>query len=250
MTENLGSFAQCSNVSVPPLVINKIMYNPENSAYFPVSNEMEFIEILNNGDQTVDLTGIYFMGTGLVFQFPDHATLGPQSSYHLASNWSTFKDRYEFVPYQVFTRHLSNQDENLMLADAFGNVIDQVHYYSSPPWPDADGNGYYLSLKDPGLDNSLAEHWMASKETVVSKEEYHSTSEPRVFPNPVHDILSIEGDTEIRSLSLLDIQGRLLRTFEINGLSGEVDVSNFVTGTYILKIRSSEKIYTRLIVKL
>jgi hypothetical protein len=250
MTDNVGSFAACSNVSIPPLLINKIMYKPQTSLEFPVSNEMEFIEILNNGDQPVDLTGIYFLGTGLVYQFPAHATLGPKSSYHLASSWPTFQARYGFAPYGEFTRHLSNQDENLVLADAFGNVIDHVHYYSTPPWPDADGNGYYLALIDPGMDNNRPEHWMASNETVVSKEEYHSDSEPRVFPNPVHDIMIIEADTEIKSLRLFDIQGRLLSAIEIHGLTGEIDMSHFNKGTYILEITSSEKISTRLIVKL
>ena len=250
MTANLGSFAACRNVPTPPLVINRIMYNPETSLEFPVSNEMEFIEILNNGDQTVDLTGIYFRGTGLAYQFPAHATLGPQSSYHLASSWPTFQARYGFAPYGAFTRHLSNKEESLVLADGFGNIIDNVHYYDTLPWPEADGNGYYLALIDPGLDNSLPEHWMASKETVVSKMEFHSDGELTVFPNPVHDIMRIQADSEIRSLSLFDIQGRLLRTIEINGLNAEVDISHFSKGTYILEITCSEKIYTRLIVKL
>jgi hypothetical protein len=250
MTKNLGSYAACSNVSVPPLVINKIMYKPETSLEFPVSDEMEFIEILNNSDQTVDLTGIYFLGTGLVYQFPAHASLGPRSSYHLASFWSTFQARYGFAPFGEFTRHLSNQDEELVLADGFGNVIDNVHYYGTPPWPDADGNGYYLALIDPDLDNSLPENWMASKEAVVSEKEYISDSELSVFPNPVHDILRIQSDSEIRSLNFFDIQGRLLRTLDIYGRTCEVDISPFSKGTYILEITSPEKIYTRLIVKL
>ena len=250
MTDTLGSFTPCSNASIPPLVINKIMYKPATSLEFPLSNEMEFIEILNNGDLPVDLTGIYFLGTGLIYQFPAHATLGPRSSYHLASSWPTFQARYGFDPYGEFTRHLSNEDESLVLGDAFGNVIDQVHYHSTTPWPHADGNGYYLALIDPGLDNSLPEHWMASNETVVSKEEFLSGSEPRVFPNPVHDIMIIEADTEIKSLRLLDIQGRLLSVIEIHGPTGEIDMSHFNKGTYILEITSSEKIYTRLIVKL
>lgn len=250
MTENLGSYSPCSSASIPPLVINKIMYNPVASSEFPASNEMEFIEILNSGDQAVDLTGIYFLGTGLVYQFPAHSTLGPGSSYHLASSWPTFQARYGFAPYGEFTRQLSNEDESLVLGDAFGNVIDHVHYHSIAPWPDADGNGYYLELIDPGLDNSLPGHWMASNETVVSKEEFHLGSEPRVFPNPVHDIMIVEMDTEIKSLRLFDIQGRLLSTIEIHGLTGEVDMSQFNKGTYILEIASSEKIYTRLIVKL
>jgi len=250
MTSNLGSFAGCSDVDTPPLVINRIMYNPGTSAEFPVSDEMEFIEILNNGDQSVDLTGIYFLGTGLVYQFPAHATLGPQSTYHLASKWPTFQARYGFAPYGEFTRHLSNKDEELILADGFGNVIDQVHYFSSSPWPDADGNGSYLELFDPELDNSLPENWIASMEVVLSDRDFHSVSEPTIFPNPVHGILRVEADSEISSLSLFDIQGRLLRTYEINGKTCELDMGNFMKGTYIIEIATQESVFTRLIVKL
>ena len=250
MTQNLGSFAGCTDVPVPPLVINKINYHPETTTEFPESNKMEFIEILNNGDQTVDLTGIYFLGTSLTYQFPDHATLGPNSSYHLASSWPTFQARYGFAPYGEFTHHLSNQDEVVVLADGFGNVIDSVHYYSTAPWPDADGNGYHLALIDPNLDNSLPENWLASNETVLSKREFYTGSDPRVFPNPVGDLLIIEADYEIGSVRLLDIQGRLLRAYEINDSSAEMDMDQYQSGMYILEIRSAEKNYSRIIVKL
>jgi hypothetical protein len=250
MTDTLGSFDACSDVNTPPLVINRIMYNPGTSAEFPVSDEVEFIEILNNGDLPVDLTGIYFLGTGLAYQFPAYATLGPQSSYHLASRWPTFQARYGFAPFGEFTRHLSNKDEDLVLADGFGNVIDQVHYYSSSPWPDANGNGYYLELIDPGLDNSLPENWTSSIGVVLSDRDLHSQSEPTLFPNPVHGILSVEAESEISSISLFDIQGRLLRTYEINGMTFELDMGHFMNGTYIIEITTPETIFTRLIVKL
>ena len=55
-----------------------------------------------------------------------------------------------------FTRNLSNKGEKLVLADGFGNVIDSVSYSDQPPWPNADGNGYYLELIDPFSDNSIA----------------------------------------------------------------------------------------------
>ena len=249
MTQNMGSFAECTDISVPPLVIKGINYHPLATSEFPESNQMEFIEILNNGDQTVDLTGIYFLGTGLVYKFPDHATLGPYASYHLASSWPTFQARYGFAPYGEFTRHLSNQDEEMVLADGFGNVIDAVHYYSTPPWPDADGNGYHLALMDPDLDNSLPESWWASNETVVSNRVFFAGSEPRIFPNPVVDLVLIEADFEITSVRLLDTQGRLLRFYEIHDMTAEVDMNQYQSGMYILEITSSEKNYSRLIVK-
>ena len=249
MTQNLGSFAECSNVQVPPLVINRINYRPVATPEFPESNSMEYIEILNNGDQTVDLTGIYFLGTGLSYKFPDHATLEPYSTYHLASSWPTFQARYGFAPYGEYARHLSNEDEDLVLADAFGNLIDAVHYYSTPPWPDANGNGYHLALKDPNLDNGLPESWWASDETLVSSEEFFAGSEPRVFPNPVVNLVLIEADLEIESVRLLDIQGRMLRSYDIFNMTAEVDMTQYQSGMYILEITTIEKQYSRLIVK-
>jgi hypothetical protein len=53
ITANLGPFASCSNVAVPPLVITKIMYHPAPSIEFPDENALEFIEITNNGDATM-----------------------------------------------------------------------------------------------------------------------------------------------------------------------------------------------------
>lgn len=250
MTANLGSFSGCSDVVIPPLVMSRIMYNPESSAEFPVGGDMEFIEILNNGDQPVDLTGIYFRGTGLVYQFPVNSTLGPHSTYHLASNWTTFLDRYGFAPFGVFTRQLSNQDERLVLADGFGNVIDSVHYYSTPPWPNADGNGSYLKLTDPYLDNSLPDSWIASNEMVVSQGEDYWETGLMLYPNPVQDIMVTEAGTEISSLRIYDSQGRLLKAIAVHSRRCEVDVSQFENGTYIIKVITASKIYSRLVVKI
>ena len=159
MTSTLGSYSSCSNVVMPSLVITKINYNPKISIDFPESDALQFIEISNTGTVTVDLTGIYFAGTGLVYQFPPNSTLPPDSSVFLAGNTVVFQVKYGFSPFGKFTRDLSNKSQNIVLADGFGNVIDNVYYYDSSPWPDADGNGYYLQLTDPALDNNVAESW-------------------------------------------------------------------------------------------
>jgi hypothetical protein len=143
------------------------MYHPQASIYSSDADDLEFLEITNNSDKTVDLTGVYFGGTGFVYQFPVNSFLGQYGSVLLASNSMYFQLEYGFVPYGQFTRHLSNKSENLILLDAFGNIIDNVNYSDSLPWPDADGNGYYLELPDINLDNSLASSWKASKATLT-----------------------------------------------------------------------------------
>jgi len=250
ITANLGSFSNCNNVSVPPLVITKIMYHPATSAEFPDDDDLEFIEILNNGYQAVNLTGIYFSGTGLVYQFPVGSSLGPQVTLVLASNASVFQSKYGGAPFGQFTRHLSNKSQNLILADGFGNLIDNVVYYDTIPWPDADGNGYYLQLTDPDLDNNIAANWIASNETIVlSDNNIPSGIALQLYPNPVSDILRIQAGVQIKTISLSDIQGRLLVTVNVNRENYELDMSRFNSGTYIIRIVTADNIYAGKIVK-
>ncbi len=249
MSSNLGPYSECKDVPVPPLVITKIMYHPVTSIEFPDGDDLEFIEITNNGDQTVNLTGVYFSGTGIVFQFPVNSTLGPHMSVVLASTPSVFKAKYGCDPNYNFTRHLSNEGENLVLVDGFGNVIDNVFYQDTIPWPEADGNGKYLKLTSPDLDNSLAENWTISDEVIVSDNNMLADMNLRVYPNPVRDILSIQAGTEIMTIRLFDIQGRMIVSLPVSSNRYEFDMSRFVKGTYIIRIITAEKVYSGKIVK-
>lgn len=90
ITNTLGSFSACSNVITPPLVISKIMYAPDSTALFTGERNQEFLEILNNGSSTVDLTGIYLSRPGFVYQFPADSYIEPgaQKSLLLISLFS------------------------------------------------------------------------------------------------------------------------------------------------------------------
>lgn len=75
----------------------------------------------------------------------------------------TYIQYYNKFPFGEYNRKLSNKSEKIVIADAWGNVIDEVHYYDSEPWPtEPDGNGPYLKLIDLDSDNSLAENWTYS----------------------------------------------------------------------------------------
>jgi hypothetical protein len=250
MTANLGSYSSCSNVSVPPLVITKIMYNPKSTTEFPVSDDLEFVEITNNGDQTVSMTGVYFSGTGLIFQFPANSFMLPNSSIILAGNRLTFLSKYGVSPFGQFTRNLSNKSQQIVLSDGFGNVIDNVTYYDSDPWPsDADGNGYYLKLTDPSLDNNVASNWIASNDVVFSVDDLFEDEDFNVYPNPVTSILRIEAGTEIKSVNIFDLQGRLISSENAGSNSYELDMRCFKSGPYILYIFTTEKSRAGIILK-
>jgi hypothetical protein len=249
MNNAMKPTATCSTTVIPPLVITKIMYHPDSTAAYPVPDDLEFIEIKNIGTTSVDLTGLYFGGTGLVYQFPAYSVMQPNTAKIIASDLKTFKEKYGQIPFGQFTRHLSDKQEKLVLADAFGNVIDSLTYSDHSPWPDADGNGLYLALSDPSSDNSVAVNWTASSNIVLSAPETEYDNGFVIYPLPVSDFATIENGMIIESFELYDFQGRMIRSTVVNAQSYRLDMSAFSPGIYILQVKTVTGNYTRKIVK-
>ncbi len=195
ITANISPSSACTFPTPPGLVINEIMYNPKGTAD-NVSNDLEFIEIKNKSNSTIDLTGIYFSGLGLSYQFPAGTSLIGGGILVLASNSAKFSTVYSKTAFGQYTRNLSNKSQKLVLSDAFGNTIDVVEYLDSAPWPtSADGGGKSLELKEPNLDNSLASNWQASTA------DNGSPGVNNFNPLPV-TIISFNGITEAKSVVL------------------------------------------------
>lgn len=249
ISSNIGGYSACANVSVPLLTITKIMYHPDVSTQFPNSDETEFIEIRNAGTTSVNLSGVYFMGTGVVYQFPANSILGPGMCVIIASNATVFQSKYGFSPFGQFTRHLSNSGEILLLADAFGNQIDVVEYSDQSPWPNADGNGSYLRLKNTSLDNTLAENWEASSDIITSVDDPSADAGFNIYPNPVRDILNLSSEKDISSICIYDIRGAILLTQQVNSRYETVDMSALKPGIYIIRIFTLEGSFAQMAVK-
>ena len=218
LNQNIGSDNGCSEVDLPPLVISKIHYHPMD--WWNIDgNKLEFIEITNNGDAEVDLTGIYFRELGLTYQFPDGAHLAGRQAVILCSDSLLFSEYYQATPFGHYTRKLDNKSENLVLADAWGNIIDQVHYSDSLPWPmEADGYGPYLELKDLDSDNSLPENWTIG-----------------------NDLTSIDKFIENQDIAIycqiVGLMGNILQETSPSGPDFELDLSGWPLGMYLVKMQ-------------
>ncbi len=235
---NIGSANACDAIEIPELVISKIHYNPNESADFQESDDQEFIEITNVGNTAVDLTGVYFSKLGISYSFPAGATIYPKHRIHIASDSIVFQSRYGIPAFGQFVRNLSNKNQKLELADAMGNVIDFVEYFAESPWPDANGNGYYLELNSLDLDNNLASSWKTS-ESKLSVFENPSDSNFVIFPNPVADKFYIISENIIDQVSLFDITGKLIYNEKLDSKSTQIDINYFSSGVYFLKIKSN-----------
>ena len=239
MRNNLGAFSNCNSIETPSLVISKISYNPLATETFTESKDLEFIEIQNIGTTTVNLTGVYLSKLGVSYQFEENATILPAQAIQLAGNTDVFFDRYGLEAYGRFDRDLSNSSQNLVLADAFGNIIDQVEYTDSAPWPEtADGDGFYLELIDVNSDNALASSWKASSDAVLNTSVFNSNAiDFAVYPNPTKEKLTITSKQILEEIIIFNPLGQQIKTFQVNFKTGSINISNLKKGMYFLILK-------------
>ncbi|WP_348824408.1 CotH kinase family protein [Flavobacterium aestuarii] len=237
ITANLGSFSSCNAVQTPSLVINKINYNPAVSDGFSVSDDLEFIEIVNTGAVTADLTGVYLKELGITYQFPANSSVLAGASIYLASNAAVFQNKYGITAFGQFTRNLSNASQKIVLADGFGNTIDSVEYLDAAPWAaEADGNGSYLQLISTDLDNSIASNWIAKSDTSLSSASFQAAAGIEVYPNPVTNMLTVHSDKPVIGIKIYSVLGILLDEIKQQSETIQADLSQYANGIYFVAV--------------
>lgn len=238
LNSHIGSSQGCSDVDLPPLVISKIHYHPQD--WWSIDGDhLEFVEITNNGDVEVDLTGIYFRELGLTYQFPDGAHLAGRQAVVICSDSLLFSEYYHVTPFGQYMRKLDNKSENLVLADAWGNIIDQVHYSDSEPWPtEADGNGPFLQLKDLDSDNSLAENWTISYDLTGIEEKPQVLT--HLYPNPTSGMIHIALEGNAIHCQILDLMGNTLLESSPSNSTFDLDLNGWSSGVYLIKIQMAD----------
>ncbi len=139
------------------IVFTEIYYNAPG-----FDDPYEFVELYNNDDVTVDLSG-YVMTQGADFVFPEGVSIEPGEFVVIAKDTNT----YNMGGYQYFAWEagdgLNNSGEDIELTDAEGHVVDYVDYQDGDAWPSiADGDGPSLVIVDANADNADPANWRAS----------------------------------------------------------------------------------------
>ncbi len=155
------------------IVISELMVDPPTG-----HRDGEFIELYNNSNSTIDLSGWSF-SEGVNFDFPVGTSLGAGQRAVIVAN-ANFTNYTGLVG--QYTGELSNGGELLQLVDSWGNIADEVHYHTGGNWPMlAGGQGSSLELKHPDIDNSKASAWADSDES--SKSSFQSYTLTEQFEN-------------------------------------------------------------------
>ena len=150
----------------PPLRLTEIMYHPPAP---PTGNtndadNFEYLEFLNTSALPLNLAGFRLHG-GVDFTFPA-LTLGAGQRVLLVRDLAALQSRYgtNLLVAGVFTNHLANDQDHLVLDGPLGEPIHDFTYRSD--WYRiTDGAGFALAIREPGgplADWGLASAWRPS----------------------------------------------------------------------------------------
>jgi hypothetical protein len=249
-----------SNYSNPKIVINEVNYN--SSATF---NTEDWIELYNNDQIDVDISGWIFKDSddSHVFTIPQGTILEKDSFIVLCIDTTLFKSLFPQVNNYLgnVSFGLSGSGELIRLYDSQMQLIDSLTYDDSTPWPSApDGNGSSLSLKNPDLENSLGENWAAStghgtpgnindifvnvdNNNQVLPTEYALLQN---YPNPFNPVTIIQYSVPLISkvtLKVYDVLGNEVETLvdEIKNPGNyavQFRANNIASGVYFYRIQA------------
>ena len=164
----VGLAAACAAFGVPSapvgadpepgqVVINEIHYHP-------VTDNQEFLELHNPGEEPVDLSGACFTA-GIGGCFPAGTTLDAGGFVVAAQSLASYAAAFPTAPVPAlqYTGSLSNSGETVTVSSAEPAALDTVTYADSAPWPmTPDGDGPSLELADPLGPNTAADAWRAA----------------------------------------------------------------------------------------
>lgn len=210
------------------LVINEVMYHPEENC------GVEFIELYNNSNSTINLTNFKFTN-GIDYDFPPNSTIAANDYLVITKDSLEFMCKYGFAPFGDYKDGLSNGGEKIVLKGPYRVVVDDVTYDDKQPWPiDADGLGASLSLIDADYNNMLPTSWTASVDKCGTPNAKNNLCEP-MFNNYFVANVSCAGNLD-GFISANVSGGTAPLTYAwSNGMSTS-SISNISAGNYTLTV--------------
>ena len=247
------------------IVITEVMANPAS-----VSDSYgEWFEVLNTTDSTIDMHGwsIKDLDGDEHHLISDQTTIPILSGEYfiLAKNSDQTQNGGVNVNYVYNGYSLSNSDDEIILLDASGAIVDEVHY--SNGWPFS--SGVSMEIHDPFNDNALIENWFSSnmsygdgdtgspgipfdgtletEEILLSPSNFDLVS---LYPNPFNPEVTIQVNVREPgelNIDIFNLSGRRVKTLAnstigVGSYSFKWDSSNNSSGMYFFKLTIGETV--------
>jgi len=241
------------------IVITEIMANPGS-----VSDSYgEWFEIANVTDTIISLEGWSIKDNGsdihVIQTENQESMIQPGQFYVLARNGNISSNGGVPSDYVYSGFSLSNTEDEIIILDSDGAIVDEVHYTSE--WNFS--SGISKEIHENNSDNSLIENWFASTlsygsgdygtpgssyEGSLGFKNQHITPGDfivyNLFPNPFNSSTTIKihsGKSQKITIQTFDVYGREIDIIKDKHISaGNTEIqwagNNYSSGVYFLKI--------------
>lgn len=102
------------------------------------------------------------------------------------------------------------------------------------------GKGVYMArgiLSEYSLEKVVYDD-LAKCDTLIPRTTKHSASSFHIYPNPANEAFTVESDSPLLSVSVVDMRGGLMyQTKEINDKRARITTQNWPAGVYIIHVQ-------------
>ncbi|MBI5477055.1 MAG: lamin tail domain-containing protein [Ignavibacteriales bacterium] len=230
------------------IVINEIMYQPK-------TGDAEYVELLNNGCDSVDLfewrlTDFKDTNLSKKYVISNSSFVIGSGEFLVIAFDSSIYNRFSYLRdsnYKVIIKDgclsLNNDGDNIILSDLTGEIIDSVHYFSSWHNPDIeDVEERSLERINPNLSSTDRRNWSTSASSLGGSPGLNNSLYITSVPNDAtisfsNNPFSPDGDgfedatiihyelpatTATIRIRIFDSVGRLVRVLAENEPSGSL----------------------------
>ena len=252
---------QPTSIPANQLVINEINYNGAEQAGID-----DWVELYNNSSSNLDISNWVFKDDddNHEFIFPTGTNIPANGYLVVCRDALNFSENYtsatSFIGDLDFG--LSSDGDCIRIFDDLGELIDQVCYQTTSPWPEAaNGLGSTLALRNPSLENQIGSNWYAlstngnpGESNVNAVASISETIEPSLvtYPNPFHRTAKIQFTLEKSSevkISVIDLHGQIVETLantNMNSGSHTIDwtpTARVKPGLYFVRVSTSDRVF-------
>ena len=254
----------------PSVITEQILYLNENGT--------NFVKATNHGIITNEL-GATGMGAE-AFDYDQDGDLdilycNERGRWHLYTNTSSLSDNnYVQVNIGSSPSCLATAVGARLTLNICGNVYERTVSRSSAPYSQSFNTFLHVGLGQCNNTGTATITWTNGEEVQInitdlnmiyqagfdgqcpplvnSVSDIADAIDVEIFPNPTKDNLTIKSSSNIEAISIFDITGKLILSKQIessNHEAIEINTKSMSKGSYLLKLESSGKIFTKKFVK-
>ena len=231
-------FNQNTNLSVNLLLYDEYSYNQNSTARDGL--RINFVPGGNNDFDDNDLTK-YFnvdediarvdLNTDEYTSVEQRDVLNPNETLSLP----IYTDKYRVTDYK-FVAHIDNLPSN--------TLVYLVDHYKENSHSLVSGENVISFSVDLNIPNSVASDRFEIKfdNTTLGTDDFEQAG-ISMYPNPVQDKVTLnlsQFNEEAKQLSVYDVTGKLINNYSIDNQENyEINMSNYASGVYIVKIKTA-----------